>query len=90
MKQKQIVTVEEVHQIVPEADVVKLSTANTYLIIVNKPKIYLAGSSNSPLKEAEKLMQLLNDRGIKALYIALDEKDEIKILEMKSRLTSEA
>lgn len=79
---KSTITVQEVHEFVPLADVHRLNNIDTYLIIVNKPKIQIIGAE-SPVKQAEKLMAKLNEHNIKALFVALDDKDEIKIIEMK-------
>jgi copper(I)-binding protein len=83
MKEK--VTLKQIKDLQPNAEVYTLNTTHVYLVIVNKPKIQLVGQQSS-VGNAQKLMELLNKNGISALMIALDDKDEIQILEMKRNI----
>jgi hydroxymethylpyrimidine/phosphomethylpyrimidine kinase len=84
MKEK--ITVKEVKQIQPNADTYTLNVSQAYLIIVNKPKIQMIGQQSS-ISNAQKLQEVLVKHGISAIMIALDDNDEIKILELKRNLT---
>jgi hypothetical protein len=82
MKQRRI-TVKELKDLEPRADAYEFKQPNFYVIVVNKPRVVLSGVSQSSIDNANNLGQLLQKHGIKCILVALDDKDEIKVLELK-------
>jgi hydroxymethylpyrimidine/phosphomethylpyrimidine kinase len=84
MKQEKV-TVKEIKNLVPNAEVYTLNVAQVYLILVNKPKVKLIGSQDS-VGNAQKLQEILVRSGVTAIMVALDDADELKIIELKRNM----
>lgn len=90
MKQKKRLTVKEVKELSPNSEVYTLLERNVYLVVVQPPKVILhGGNRNASIEGGSQLVKLLDERGIKALLVTMDFKDEIKILELKSSFKDE-
>jgi hypothetical protein len=85
---KKPLIVQEIKELEPKADVYSLRPQNhIYLIVVQPPKVKLIGSNpNASIEAGSALVKMLDDRGIQALLVTIDFKDEIKIIELKRTL----
>lgn len=84
---KKPIIVKEIKELEPNSDVYSLKDNHVYLIVVQPPKVKLIGSnSNASIEAGGALVKMLDERGVKALLVTMDFKDEIKIIELKRTL----